>query len=252
MICIQKNIQLGVFGGFLILSGSTYASSEKPHWSYEGHTGPSQWAHLDDAYSACGKGHEQSPIDLRWKQPQTNHSIEFHYEATRAKIVDNGHTIQINLEPGSKVSLNGSSYDLLQFHFHTQSEHTLSGKHLPLEAHFVHKNEKGQLAVVGVMFKVGKSNPWIEELWDHIPHQKNVESVMSEKTFHPEHLLPKKLTHYHYQGSLTTPPCSEGVNWNVLNTPLELSQKQLDTFQKLYSENNRPVQQVHMRRPANY
>jgi carbonic anhydrase len=222
-----------------------------PHWSYEGSEGPESWGKLNSEWGLCSSGHAQSPVDLKWKKPSQNRSVAFFYNSTPAEIVDNGHTIEVNLQPGSKVDLGGKAYDLVQFHFHAESEHTLSGKHFPLELHLVHKDAAGHLAVIGVLFKLGEKNEWIEKLWKEIP-AKGKTAVLSSKTFDPSRLLPPQTTHYHYMGSLTTPPCTEGVDWNVLNTPLEISQEQLAAFQKLYAHNNRPLQNTHGRRPANF
>jgi carbonic anhydrase len=222
------------------------------HWAYEGEHGPNSWGEMNAEWNLCSKGHKQSPIDLKWKKPSTGRSISFFYNSSPAEIIDNGHTIQVNLKPGSKVDLDGKVYDLVQFHFHTESEHTIASKHFPLELHFVHKNEAGELAVVGVLFKVGEENESIDKLWKEIPKTKEKAVAFSSKTFDPARFLPSKTTHYHYEGSLTTPPCSEGVNWNVLNTPVELSEKQLQAFQKLYVKNNRPIQSLHSRKPANF
>jgi carbonic anhydrase len=241
---------------FSTLAFSAYAGGDKhtetPHWTYSGEQGPDHWADLNPSFSTCRSGHEQSPVNLAWRKPSKGRSLRFYYNETPAKIIDNGHTVQVNFSPGSKVDIDGKVFDLVQFHFHTQSEHTLSGKHFPLELHFVHKNDQGQLAVVGVLFQLGKENPWIEKLWKEIPRTKEVETQLKHAAFTPANLLPEKTTHYHYMGSLTTPPCTEGVNWNVLNTPLEISAEQWSAFKKLYSENNRPVQELKSRKPANF
>ncbi len=228
------------------------AHEKAPHWSYERESGPEAWGKMNPDWNLCIKGSEQSPIDLKWKKPVKDRSISFFYNSTPAEIIDNGHTIQVNFKPGSKVDLDGKVFDLVQFHFHAESEHTIASKHFPLELHFVHKNEAGELAVVGVLFKIGAENEALEKLWKDIPHKKEKAVSLSSKTFDPSRLLPTKTTHYHYKGSLTTPPCSQGVNWNVLNTPLEISEKQLKTFHKIYAKNNRPVQTLHSRKPANF
>ena len=251
-----------ILASFMLSASLVQASDKKsrasdkshgPHWAYEGKEGPDQWADISHDFHLCREGHEQSPIDLSWKKPKKNgRDIEFSYSSTAAKVVDNGHTIQVNFASGSKLSLEGKTFDLVQMHFHTHSEHSLSKKFFPLEAHFVHKNGKGELAVVGVFFKVGKSNSALESIWSAIPKKVGEEKLITSHDWTPASLLPSIKTHYHYKGSLTTPPCSEGVNWNVLNTPLEISEKQLGEFQKRYTANYRPVQVLHDRTPANY
>lgn len=228
------------------------AGGHGPHWSYSGDTGPGHWGDLDPSYASCKEGKAQSPINLKWSKVKDKSEIKLSYHDSSIKMLDNGHTIQTNFEPGNKAWIHGQEYELLQMHFHTGSEHQFSGKGFPLELHFVHKDPHGKLAVIGVMFKEGEENPLINDLWKNIPHEKNEEVAVSGTKLNPEKLIPEVQTHYHYQGSLTTPPCSEGVSWNVLNTPLEVSKSQIDAFKKLYSKNNRPVQALNGRKPANY
>jgi carbonic anhydrase len=234
----------------LTINANANESHEK-HWSYAGDTGPKHWAELNPEFKTCEAGKNQSPIDLKFKTPKKDRDIKFSYQVNPLKVIDNGHTIQVNFDKGSSVSIRGENYELLQMHFHTNSEHTFSGKHMPLEAHFVHKNKKGELAVVGVMFKEGKENPELQQIWSHLPSEKNVVTE-AKVDFAAVKLIPTNKSHYHYMGSLTTPPCSEGVNWNVLNTPLEASGAQINAFRRLYSANNRPVQPVNDRSPSNF
>ncbi len=223
------------------------------HWSYEGEGGPESWGELDPKFSACSQGQSQSPINLKWTSPKEGGKLEFAYHDSKLKVIDNGHTLQFNYEQGSKVSINGEEYDLLQMHFHTPSEHTISNKSYPLEVHFVHKDALGRLAVVGVMFKETKANDsTIDALWGFVPSEKNKEIEIPDFTLNPMKLIPSKHTFYHYSGSLTTPPCSEGVIWNVLNTPINISKSQIEAFRSLYSKNNRPVQPLNGRSVVNY
>lgn len=235
-----------------VMAESASSAGGAPHWEYDGEHGPSHWGALDPRFSACQTGSEQSPIDLRWSKPQVGRALQMDTHAGNWKIIDNGHTIQVNFDPGNRLSIQGDEYELIQMHFHSRSEHTLSGKSFPLELHFVHKNTAGKLAVVGVMFKPGKSHPALERIWSKIPQEKGKEIAVTDLRLDPSELLPAALTHYHYAGSLTTPPCSEGVNWNVLNTPVEASQAQIEAFRRLYPKNNRPIQPLHGRKPVNY
>lgn len=222
------------------------------HWAYSGSGGPEHWGDLDSSFSTCKTGHQQSPIDLKWKKNEENRSISFHYTKSPLKIIDNGHTIQVNFQEGSTATIDGETFNLLQVHFHSSSEHTLSGKSYPLEAHFVHKDSHGKLGVVGVFFVEGKENEWLKKVWSNVPSEKGKEFLVKNETIDPAQLLPSRKTHYHYMGSLTTPPCSENVNWNVMNTPVEASVGQLSQFRKLYSGNNRPVQNINNRKIANH
>lgn len=221
------------------------------HWSYEGETGPEHWADLKSDYLECREGHSQSPVDLVFKRPQQNRPLGIHYSKTSAHIVDNGHTIQINFDEGNSVVINGKTYHLLQAHFHSPSEHTISGNRLPMEVHLVHKSGDGKLAVLGAILIEGVSHPVVEQIWQNIPIQKEVEKNL-EFQVNPADLIPRTRTYYHYMGSLTTPPCSEGVNWNVFNTPVTVSKEQIISFRQLYPNNSRPVQSLNERKTTNY
>lgn len=221
------------------------------HWSYGGSSGPGHWSELDPEFAACEEGREQSPIDLKWSKQKGKRTLGFHYRPGPLHVVDNGHTVQVNVPVGSYAMIDGEKFSLVQFHFHAESEHTFSGKHYPLEAHFVHKNAEGKLAVVGVMFEPGAKNNGLEAVFLHMPGKANDEKRAMVK-FDPASLLPSVHTHYQYRGSLTTPPCTEGVNWTVLNTPMPISEEQLAHFHRAYVHNNRPLQEAYERRPASF
>ncbi|MGK5087592.1 carbonic anhydrase family protein [Bdellovibrionota bacterium FG-2] len=223
-----------------------------PHWSYEGEGGPEHWGELDPKFQTCGQGGEQSPINLKWSKKKGEGPIEFHYAPSPLKIIDNGHTVQVSFAPGSKVIIRQKEYQLIQAHFHAQSEHTISNKSYPLEFHFVHKNEGGQLAVLGVMIEEGEENPSLDKVIRNLPKEKNKEVEVAAVTLNPLELLPTVQTYYHYMGSLTTPPCSERVNWNVFNTPVRASAAQISAFRTAYGHNNRPVQALNNRNPINF
>jgi carbonic anhydrase len=154
--------------------------------------------------------------------------------------------VQVNYQPGSTIKINGEEYELLQFHFHTPSEHTINGKASALEMHLVHRNAKNQLAVVGVMMEKGATNPLIEQIWQHIPTVGKT-NVVKNSTINATKLLPNNKAYFSYAGSLTTPPCSENVKWNVLIEPIQVSEKQIEAFQSLYQVNARPVQPINGR-----
>lgn len=218
------------------------------HWSYEGHGSPSHWAELDEHFETCKLGRHQSPINIvtRKTRKSAAHSLNFAYTASSGEVSNNGHTVQVSLPGGSAVEIDGSKYQLLQFHFHTPSEEKIDGKAYPLVAHLVHKNGEGKLAVVALLFKEGRENQALKSLFAHLP-EKEGENLTLESPIDTAALLPQKQGYYAFQGSLTTPPCSEEVSWQVLKTPVEISAGQLAAFRKLYKMNARPVQPLHSR-----
>ncbi len=217
-----------------------------PHWSYGGKDGPSHWGDLSADFSACKKGKKQSPINITKAQSAALGAIAFNYKTSKLDIVNNGHTIQANYDSGSSISMDGKSYNLLQFHFHGPSEHTVDGGHSRMEMHLVHKSKDGALAVVGVMINQGRHNANFDNAWNNLPthagDHKDVGVVMKAVE-----LLPKQKKYTTYSGSLTTPPCSEGVTWLVLNDPIEMSKAQIDAFGAIIEANNRPVQPLNRR-----
>jgi carbonic anhydrase len=218
------------------------------HWGYEGEGAPAHWGSLKPEYATCGSGLYQSPIDINKTITASLDKLVFSYKESPLRIINNGHSIQINYEPGSSVTIDGQTYELLQFHFHAPSEHTVKGAFYDMEMHLVHKNSKDELAVVGVMLKKGAPNNIIQVLWDNIPAEVNQESTVNGISVNASGLLPADTRNYHYFGSLTTPPCSEGVNWSVLKTPIEVSEEQIAKFRSVMGvDNNRPVLPVNKR-----
>ena len=216
------------------------AHHEAAHWTYEGHTGPAQWAGLSDENIACGGVH-QSPIDLADAEPARK-ALEFIYQPTPLNLVNNGHTIQQDVVPGSQLRVGTDTYALKQFHMHTPSEHTVEGKAYAMELHLVHRNDAGQLAVVGVLFERGATNAFLETFWRHLPAASNDRHSDPSVQLDIRGLLPASSACFAYEGSLTTPPCTEGVRWLVLETPVQLAPAQLDAFRAIYAHNARPVQ----------
>lgn len=222
----------------------------QPHWGYQGHGKPEKWAELDPNFQTCKLGKYQSPIDIETKKVEVSAQakpIGFAYTAGPAELVNNGHTIQVNLPEAGSADIAGGEYKLLQFHFHTPSEEKIDGKNYPLVAHLVHKNAQGGLAVVAVLFKVGKENEALKPVFTGLP-AKEGEARKLAGTFDASQLLPTDRAYYAFMGSLTTPPCSEEVKWQVLKTPVELSAAQLASFKKLYTMNARPVQPLNGRK----
>jgi carbonic anhydrase len=212
-----------------------------PHWTYAGAAGPEAWGRLSAEFAACQTGSQQSPIDLADAVPAVTRTADVSWgKLSGAKIVHNGHTLQVSAEGAGHLMLEGVRYDLLQFHFHHQSEHTLDGRSWPLEVHFVHKAADGRLAVVGILFEPGKEHPGLTPLWWAAPATKGEAPVGPEIDL--ASFLPAEGAAFRYEGSLTTPPCSEVVRWTVMQTPIEASTAQLAVFAKLFPNNARPVQ----------
>lgn len=218
------------------------AEGHPAHWSYEhGHEGPSHWAELDHAFEACGKGLNQSPIDIRNAVKADLPALQFNYGDAVPTFVNNGHTIQINLPTGQTLVVGDKTYELLQFHFHTPSEETLNGKHTAMVGHFVHKNAAGELGVIGILMQPGKTNAAFAPVFAHLPRKGEKISVDDLK-LNLAAMLPTDKGYYSFEGSLTTPPCSEGVNWMVMKKPITLGTEQIKAFRRIFNANARPVQ----------
>jgi len=240
------NLLLSTAAAAVIFAGCGGAH-HGPHWAYEGHEGPSHWGELAAEYKMCGMGAEQSPIDLTVTENVTESSLELSYAVSGLDEVNNGHTIKFNYAPGSYLTVDGTRYELLQFHFHAPSEHTVDGTHRPIEFHLVHKSEEGQLAVIGVMVKEGSENTAFAEVIANLAYNSGETVKKSEVVIDMNTLLPSREKFFHYTGSLTTPPCSEKVEWFVLEEPVEFSKAQIAAFEKAYLHNNRPVNPLNKR-----
>ncbi|MFC7421674.1 carbonic anhydrase [Iodobacter arcticus] len=219
------------------------------HWGYEGgRTGPNNWGSMSPSFALCAEGKEQSPINITTSYAQEMDKIKFSYGMTKITVINNGHTIQLNIDPGSFIEALGSKYQLLQFHFHTPSEEAIGGLRYPMVAHLVHKSEEGKLAVVAALIQQGaQDNPLIEAFWDKIPSEHNETRTFDKLTYSPAALLPLDQSFYTFMGSLTTPPCSEGVRWLVMKNPLSISARQIARFQKEFPMNARPIQAINAR-----
>jgi carbonic anhydrase len=216
-----------------------------PHWSYEGATGPANWGDLDAADKVCAIGSQQSPIAIEGSIPAELPPLKLDWKRQADAIVNNGHTIQLNFDDGGALKVGPDSYKLVQFHFHHPSEHLIDGKPAAMEIHFVHRNEAGKLAVIGVLVKPGKPNSAFAKIIAAAPASAG-EPVKAPGA-DPRGLLPKSRGYYYYSGSLTTPPCSETVEWIVLKQPIEVAESDIAAFAKLYPMNARPVQQIDRR-----
>lgn len=228
-------------------SGLALAGAGVVHWGYRGHEGPGHWAELSRDNAACGLGKEQSPINISGAQPADLPAIAFDYKPSALKIVNNGHTVQVNYDAGSHIAVGNERFQLVQFHFHTPSEEQVNGKSYDMVWHLVHRNDAGKLAVVAVLVRGGKPQSVIDTVAANLPKQQGKEQIVAGKTINVADLLPTDRGYYHFMGSLTTPPCSEGVKWFVLKQPVEASSQQVATFSKLFGSNARPVQPLHAR-----
>jgi carbonic anhydrase len=217
---------------------------ETPHWSYEGDTGPEYWYALDPAYAIAGEGKAQSPIDIVDTELILNGAPAkpvFAYRKTLFEIENNGHTIELlPAAAGNRITLDGKSYELRQFHFHTPSEHLINGAPFAMEMHLVHQDAGGDLAVVGVMIVEGERNETLREVFERLPGEPGV--ARPEVELNLAELFSGSGGMYRYDGSLTTPPCTEGVKWSVAMAPIEMSSPQIDAFRARYRGNSRPVQ----------
>jgi carbonic anhydrase len=207
------------------------------HWDYEGAMGPENWG---KEFPTCGKGKSQAPLNIKGPFEKVRFSVAPDYKQGQLKIVNNGHTIQVNVPGGSKIRIDGKPYDLLQFHFHRPSEEHIDGKPSAMVVHFVHKNTEGELAVLGVMLREGNDNPGIKTLWTHAPKAEGPEVVPDGVMFNPANLLPREMDFFHYDGSLTTPPCTEKVKFFILKSQVNISKEQVTDFP--FKMNARPVQ----------
>lgn len=218
------------------------------HWSYEGETGPSYWSKISPEYFWCGLKN-QSPIDISKKDTVYSKlpKLTFTYgKTTNPEIINNGHTVQVNILEKYTLNFKGKVYQLKQFHFHSPSEHTINGQYYPLEMHLVHKDENGNIAVIGVFFKEGKANSELEKVFSNAPKEEG--NKILDGSININTLLPLNKAYFTYSGSLTTPPCTEGVRWIVLKQPITASKEQIEKFKSIMKhDNNRPIQPINSR-----
>lgn len=232
-------VAMSLISGFALAGDGTA-------WEYSGETGPENWAQLSPEYGDCA-GSNQSPIDLTGFIDAELEPIAFHYEAGGLEILNNGHTVQINVLPGDTITVEGTEFELKQFHFHVPSENLIHGESFPMEGHLVHADKDGNLAVVAVMVTEGAANEALAEAWAQMPEEG--ETVALTTNISPLGILPSVRDYYRFNGSLTTPPCSEGVRWLVMKQPITASAEQIEQFLDAmdHHHNNRPVQAVNAR-----
>lgn len=231
-----------VLGCATTVPAARTADHEPDHWGYSGTGAPEQWGTLTSEFATCGTGTMQSPINLANATRTDLPDLQFNYGATPLRAVNLGHTVQVNYQPGSWLSVGGVRYELLQFHFHTPAEHRLDGRELPAELHLVHRGPGGELAVVGVMIERGTEHAAARPLVNVVPTRPGAEQELVSARIDADDLLPASREHYRYRGSLTTPPCTEGVTWLVLNGTIQFSDQQIRAIQTAIGTSNRPVQ----------
>lgn len=235
----------------VMLSAWHFGEQWKTPWTYEGPKGAEHWADLDPAYADCRAGKEQSPIDIRNARKSSLPAMRFEYKSAPLKyLVNNGYTIRVNYHaPGSRdyLIVGNARYQLTQFHFHHPSEELVNGVNYDMVAHLMHEASDGRIAGVAVFLKAGKANSMVQQIWDHMPPTKGNEQEIPGVEMNPAGLLPADLSYYRYDGSLTAPPCTEGVTWFVLKTPVEVSAEQIRAFAALFPRDVRPVQPLNGR-----
>jgi len=239
-------LYFAIFSATLLSVGKILLADEDSHWSYSGETGPENWAKLSPEFAACGIGFNQSPINITETIAADLETLQFDYESNSTVIVNNGHTLQINVGPNSWLRAGSENFQLMQLHFHSPSEHQIKGEIFPLEGHFVHRNASGALAVVGVLFRIGEWNTELARFGAAAPNELNQPAPIildfADLEFYRDHE-----SYYRYNGSLTTPPCTEGVQWYVLKKPGHIAAEQAVSFVTLIGEDARGPQPINAR-----
>ena len=238
--------QMTLVAGWILVLGTAQAMADT-QWTYSGDEGPENWGELSEEFVMCAEGVNQSPIDIRGPIEAEVSPLQIDYGRNAERIVNNGHTLKVEVAPGSQISLGDNSFALKQYHFHSPSENLIEGQSYPLEAHLVHANDQGSLAVIGVMFEDGEANPALAQLIADLPEEVGMPQLLAEPLDASE-LLPESRAYYRFNGSLTTPPCTEGVRWYVMKEPLTASPEQIEALsQAMPYPNNRPVQPINAR-----
>src|SRR5215470_11459214 len=236
-----------VFIYALAVCGAAQEHLAQHNWDYGDARGPSHWGDLEPGFATCKNGQHQSPIDIRNPKKAELPPIRFEYKPSPLHIIDNGHTVMINYSPGSFILVGDKKYTLKQFHFHRPSEEKVNGRGFDMTAHLVHADDDGNLAVVAVLLQEGKASPLVHELWNDLPKEKDKEESFDNVQIDLSQILPADRGYYTFPGSLTTPPCSEGVTWFVLKHPATISAEEIRRFSQLYRDDARPTQPLYGR-----
>jgi carbonic anhydrase len=220
---------------------ATHHAAHPAHWDYEGEDGPAHWGAMKPEFAKCSSGARQSPIDIKDGIKLQLDPVQFDYRPSAFRVLDNGHTVQVNVAAGNTIEVMGRRFELVQFHFHRPSEERIDGRQFDMVAHLVHKDLDGKLAVVAVLLERGSAQPLVQAVWNNLPLEKG-EELAARTPIDLNALLPSERGYFTYMGSLTTPPCSEGVLWMVMKQPVPISPEQISVFARLYPMNARPIQ----------
>jgi len=221
-------------------------SSNSPHWAYDGEEGMDHWGMLSRGYMTCETGSHQSPIDITMPgEDWAPELLQFHYRQADIQAMHNGHSIQVRVSPGSELHVNERTYQLMQFHFHEPSEHHIEGKASPFELHLVHRDRTGHIVVLSLLTDLGVGHPVLSAVWASLPVRAGDSAPSRQLDLST--LIPNHLHHFAYHGSLTTPPCTEGVHWIVMQDKISIEQAQIDKFVGLVGHNARAIQPIHDR-----
>lgn len=243
------NISVSIFSValFAVVFAMQSMASENPHWEYYGDNGPDAWGRLDQSYIMCAEGKNQSPINLTNMIEGSLPDLKLKYSKSGTEVVNNGYTIQVNFAPGNTMTVEGRTFELKQVHFHSLSENNIEGKSYPLEGHFVHADKAGNLAVIAILYDHGEHNNELEKAWEYMSASSGDKHMLPNK-INASKLFPEKHAYYRFNGSLTTPPCSEGVRWFVMKDINNASQRQVRKFISVIPhDNNRPLQAINAR-----
>jgi len=218
-------------------------SGEALDWGYQGPGSPAHWGRLKPEFATCASGKRQSPIDIRDGIKVQLEPVRFDYRASGFRVIDNGHTVQVDVAAGNAIEVLGRRYELEQFHFHRPAEERIEGRQFAMVAHLEHRSDDGRLAVVAVLLEQGRAHPIVQAVWNNLPLDRG-EDVPARTSLDLNALLPEDRSYFTYMGSQTTPPCSEGVLWMVMRQPVPVSPEQIGIFARLYPMNARPIQQA--------
>lgn len=241
---MRARLLLGL--GMAVVASAVLAKAE-PAWTYRGELGAERWADLKREWAVCRQGRRQSPIDIVASQPGPAAPLQFDYQPAPLRIVNDGHTVRVRFGKGSTLRLGGETLTLQQFHFHTPGGDKLRGEEFPLGMHFLHKGASGRLVSLVLLFRQGAENPALQALLPHMPVAGVPEQTLAQVRVNAAQWLPANKAYYRYEGSLTAPPCTEGVLWLVMKQPLEVSAGQLAALHRLFPDNARPTQALHGR-----
>ncbi len=260
------SVMVTVLSLFALSAHADTSDMTKVVWGYKGNIGPERWSQLSPDFTLCATGKLQSPINIPSKTNAASNALNIQYQpaamniikdgstelmlGNTSVIIKDGHAVQLNFPVDTKetISLEGKNYRLVQFHVHTPSENTWHGRQFPLEVHFVHQSDDGEVAVIGVWANEGDANQTIAKIISHLPNEQNKEIAIQGEGINPADLLPTKRDYYRFDGSLTTPPCSEGLKWILMSNPITVSAGEVIQLRTaIGGPNARPIQPLNKR-----